>query len=150
MIVGSILMAFGIEAAWSEKKERADESDAIAQLAHDFASNAARLDTVRMVHQTALDATYEILALAGLAGEALGTLLTGALVRNSWRVWTYDPVLGGVHSLIQSGRLGILRNDALRVAVAGWPDIVEDLNEDEIQESEETYERVVPLSLIHI
>jgi len=36
VIVLSILLAFGIEAGWSERQERADEADAIAQLVTDF------------------------------------------------------------------------------------------------------------------
>jgi len=79
-----------------------------------------------------------------LGGEAQGTRLTGALVGNSLSAWTYDPVLGGINSLIQSGSLGILRNEALRVAIAGWPDIVADLNEDEIREARAIFERMAP------
>lgn len=144
VIVGSILVAFGIDAGWSERQERAHERAAIAQLSADFAVNAARLDTVRAIHEAALAASYEILALAGFSGDAEVTRLTGELVRNSFRVWTYDPVLGGINSLIQSGTLGILRNDALRVAIAGWPDLVQDLREEEERERATVFGRLAP------
>lgn len=144
VIVGSILVAFGIDAGWSERQERASERAAIAQLSTDFAVNAARLDTLRATHEAALAASYEILALAGMGGDAEGTRLTGELVRNSFRVWTYDPVLGGINSLIQSGTLGILRNEALRVAIAGWPDLVQDFKEEEDRERETVFDRLAP------
>jgi len=38
----------------------------------------------------------------------------------------------------------MLRNDALRVAVAGWPDFVKDLNGDELPESDNTFRAVAP------
>lgn len=144
VIVGSILVAFGIDAGWSERQERAAERAAIGQLSADFAVNAARLDTIRAIHEAALAASYQILALAGLGGDAEGTRVTGELVRNAFRVWTYDPVLGGINSLIQSGNLGILRNDALRVAIAGWPDLVQDLKEEEERERVTVFERLAP------
>jgi hypothetical protein len=144
VIVGSILAAFGIDAAWSERQERVDERAAIGQLSADFAVNAARLDTLRTTHELALASSLEILALAGWGGETEETQLSGELIRNSFRVWTYDPVLGGINSLIQSGNLGILRNEDLRVAIAGWPDLVRDLKEDEERERATVFDRFAP------
>jgi len=144
VIVVSILLAFGIDAWWDRHRDRTDEREAIAQLAADFRANAARLDTVRGVHEAALDAAYELLARAGMGGQPRSSSPTAELVCVSLRAWTYDPTLGGINSLIQSGRLGILRDDALRVAVAGWPDLVEDLNGDEVLESDNTFRAVAP------
>jgi hypothetical protein len=144
VIVGSILLAFGIEALWSERLERRDERAAIAQLSADFRSNADRLAAIKGIHQQALDASYEILAIADLGGQRRGSHSTPELVLLSLRTWTYDPALGGINSLVQSGRLDILRNDSLRVAVAAWPDIVQDLNEDERFERTFLFERLSP------
>ena len=87
VIVASILLSFGIEAGWSERQEREDEAEAIAQLATDFDANAARLATIRSMHEQALDANYEILALAGLGGPRKGTQSTAELVLYSLRAW---------------------------------------------------------------
>ncbi len=144
VIILSILMAFGIDAWWSARQARVEEREAIAQLATDFRSNAARLDTIRSMHEAALEASYEILARAGMRGEPRGDQRTAELVWHSLRAWTYAPVLGGINSLVQSGQLDLLRNDSLRVAVAGWPDIVEDLNGDELLENENTFRRLAP------
>ena len=118
IIVASILLAFGIDAAWSERQERAEAEDAVRQLDADFVLNATRLDSVRAVHEMALDASYELLDLAG-ADPVIGNPQGVApLVRLSIRAWTYDPFLGGINSLIQSGRLGLLQSDELRVAMS--------------------------------
>jgi hypothetical protein len=144
VIVASILLAFSIDAWWDERQERAEEGEALAQLAIDFRANAARLDTVRFYHQRALDANYEIIARAGLGGEPEGGLSTAELLDQMGTAWNYDPVLGGINSLIQSGKLGIIQNDSLRVAIAGWPDIVRDLNGDENQQQTNTFDRLRP------
>ncbi|HSM03478.1 MAG TPA: hypothetical protein VK858_02605 [Longimicrobiales bacterium] len=144
MIVVSILLAFGIDAGWGRYQDREDEREAIAQLRVDFEANAARLDTIRGMHEAALDAAYEFLARAGMGGEPRSEASTAEVVYTSLRAWSYDPVLGGINSLVQSGRLGLLRNDSLRVAVAGWPDIVEDLSGDELMEHRNTFEEWAP------
>lgn len=144
IIVVSILLAFWIDAWWNERQLQADEREAIAQLVADFRTNEELLGDIRAVHETALDAAYEILARAGLGGQPQSDATTAELVYLALRSWTYDPVLGGTLSLIQSGRLGILRNSSLRVALAGWPDIVADLTGDEWGENRTTFERTGP------
>jgi hypothetical protein len=144
VIVASILLAFGIDAWWDERRAELEAREYIAQLKVDFQANAARLADIRSIHEAALDASYEILARAGVAGVSQSSETTAALILLSVRSWTYDPVLGGISSLIQSGNLGLLRNDALRVAVAGWPDIARDLSDDERTENRALFERVGP------
>ena len=144
IIVVSILLAFWIDAWWGERQTRAEEGEAISQLVADFRTNAERLTIIRSVHEAALDAAYEILARAGMGGQPQSDATTAELVYVSLRAWTYDPVLGGTNSLIQSGRLGILSNSALRVAIAGWPDIVADLSGDEWGENRTTFEQIAP------
>ena len=144
IIVASILLAFWIDAWWSERQTRADEREAIAQLTSDYQTNAQRLRDIRDTHEAALDAAYELLARAGMGGQPRSDATSGELVYLTLRSWTYDPALGGTHSLIQSGRLTILRNGRLRVALAGWPDIAADLIADEWLENRSTFEQTVP------
>lgn len=144
IIVVSILLAFWIDAWWNERQLQADEREAIAQLVADFRTNEELLGDIRAVHEIALDAAYEILARAGLGGQPQSDATTAELVYLALRSWTYDPVLGGTLSLIQSGRLGILSDSSLRVALAGWPDIVADLTGDEWGENRTTFERTAP------
>ncbi len=144
VIVVSILLAFGLQAWWEGSQERAEETEALAQLLEDFRSNSARLDTTRIAHQRSLAADLELLALTGRGGERAGTNSTTELVRQIGNVATYDPVLGTLNSLIASGRLGILQSDSLRIALAAWPDIVEDLNEGERWRVDEYFDRLAP------
>lgn len=144
VIVVGVLVALALEASWGEYLERLEEKEAIAQLLADFRSNAARLDTTRAYHQMSLDASYELLRLTSGEGASSDTRTVAELASQMTSVWTYDPVLSGLNSLIHSGRLGILQNDSLRVALAGWPDIVEDLSENERQGWQNHFEQRVP------
>jgi len=144
IIVASILLAFSIDAWWSERQMRADEREAIDQLIEDFRANAEHLQTIRGMHEAALDAAYEILARGGYGGQSTSNAATAELVYKSLRAWTYDPLLGATNSLIQSGKLNILRNNKLRIALAAWPDIVADLTYDEWTENRNTFERIGP------
>jgi hypothetical protein len=96
------------------------------------------------VHEAALDAAYEILARAGMGGQPQSDATTAELVYLALRSWTFDPILGGTNSLIQSGRLNILSNSSLRVALAGWPNIAQDLTGDEWLENRTTFEQIGP------
>ena len=45
---------------------------------------------------------------------------------------TFDPQTGVLTGMIQSGKLGVIRSDRLRAALASWPAKVQDLVEDEV------------------
>ena len=49
VIVGSILLAFGIEAWWDGVQERVEERQALEALARDFESAAEEIDQVALV-----------------------------------------------------------------------------------------------------
>lgn len=135
---------FSIDAWWDLRQVRLEERESIAQLTADFRTNVAQIQTIRSVHEAALDACYEILARARADEQSQTDATTADLVFRSLRSWTYDPLLGGINSLIQSGNLGLLRNDSLRVAVAAWPDVVEDLSDDERTETRILFEQTAP------
>jgi hypothetical protein len=59
-----------------------------------------------------LDVSYELLRLTSGEGDSSGTGTVAELVSQVTSVWTYDPVLGGLNSLIHSGRLGSSRTTA--------------------------------------
>ena len=60
------------------------------------------------------------------------------------RWWTYDPQMGIMSGLIQSGRLSIISSDLLRNALASCPSRVQDLVEDEIFVQQVTANQLEP------
>jgi len=144
VIAVGVFTALAAEAAWGERLERAEEREALGQLLGEFHANAARLDSAGAVHQLSLDASYELLALTKALGEANGDEPPEVLIHRMGMVYTFDPIRGGLTSLISAGKLGIIRSDSLRIALAAWPDLVNDLGENEREEWHHIFDQLQP------
>lgn len=130
VIVGSILLAFTIQAGWDEAQERSEERATIQRLQAEFRANAVQaaqkrvaLDSVRVALESVMDLT-----LAGPSNEVPADSI-GRLAEAVTRLHTYDPRNGALSSLLTSGQLSIIRDVALRDALAAWPSAVADLRE---------------------
>lgn len=132
LIVSSILLAFAIDAAWNSRGERQREEELLSALRSDFERNAELLRFARSTHESYRSAASDFLALstpgAAVSGRAVPDETLIGLV--SWH--TYDPILGTLNSAVASGQLALIRDDRLRIALAGWVDSVEDLVELEV------------------
>lgn len=130
VIVFGILIALGADAWWDGKIQRGEEQSMLRQLSAEFADNEVQLDSVLRVHGRGLDGSRELLKFVQGSAE-----LTSDSVRVLLRVldnsWTFNPKRGALESVLASGRLGIIQDDELRVALAGWPGVLEDYMEDE-------------------
>ncbi len=133
-IIVSILFAFGIDAWWTARQLHLDEQDILRQLDAEFQTNAALLAERRLNHEEILEAIKLVLSVTGPEPDQVATKspeLKLAIDRIT-RWWTYDPQMGVLSGLTQSGRLSIISSDPLRNALASWPSMVQDLAEDEI------------------
>ena len=130
VIVAGVLIALGADALWSYRGDRSDEQVVLRQLDAELESNAAMLESVGAEHRRGLEAATSLLS----AVRGTTTLTSDSvriLLRTLDMAWTYNPKLAALESVIQSGRLGLIRNDALRVELTGWPAVVEDFREEE-------------------
>jgi len=133
-IIVSILFAFGIDAWWTARQLHSDEQDILRQLDAEFQTNAVLLAERRLNHAEILAAIKFVLSVTGPEPDqtvAESPELRVAIDRIT-RWWTYDPQMGVLSGLTQSGRLSIISSDPLRNALASWPSMVQDLAEDEI------------------
>lgn len=132
LIVGSILLAFAIDAAWEGIGTDREEAELLSALLSDFQRNQGLLEITAEQHEAHRAAALDFLGGASPEGTAPtdriddGTLI--GLV--SWT--TYDPALGSLQAAIGSGRLSLIDNRSLRAELAMWTDLVEDLNETEV------------------
>ena len=135
VIVAGIAIALGADAWWAYQQERDFEQLALRQLASEFEANAAQLDTVLGYHHGVEQATL-ILISARPEGAQIPSDSVRVLLRNIDNWWTFNPRSGALGSILSSGGLRSIRNDSLRVELAGWPGLVEDYQEDERYASE--------------
>ncbi|MGY8777664.1 MAG: hypothetical protein ACKVIN_06030 [Longimicrobiales bacterium] len=126
VIIASILAAFGIEAGWDARGERVRRSALMNDLRTELVRNGADLNTslvaqrirVQRIDLLLTELTPNAVGLAADSARALQASLVG--------VTSYDPSLGILDLLIQSGDLALLENRELRARLAGLSAVSED------------------------
>ncbi len=145
LIVLSILLAFGIEAGWSQRGERQDEADALRGLRDDFVENIERLASVRSEHAEVHDAAVQLLAMTGpVANQSVPDLGMDTLVMASIGGPKVLLVTATYDALIASGRIQLLQSAGLRRELARWATIVADLREEERDAFRQMDQRLLP------
>jgi hypothetical protein len=119
VIVGSILLAFGIDAGWDARQERARRGELMADLEAEVALNVERLADALARQRLRLERVDLLLReitpdAVGLQPDSLRALQAGVLTNPS-----YDPAWGILDLLIQSGDLALLDDRELRARLAG-------------------------------
>lgn len=131
VIVGSILLAFGIDAAWAERGESRWEVEQLALLEREFESNLEHSSRVGLVHANTAEALTEIRdwARAVPAGTRRGFPATQTRLLIQWR--TSEFSLGALEALVSSGDLGRLGSSELQLELVNWRTGLDDVREKE-------------------
>jgi hypothetical protein len=130
-IVGSILLAFAIDAWWDDRREIEKEQRLLEALLVEYEKNSEVLREARNVYEQRYLASLRILELlqAG-ASDSSRTELVGL----------FDDLLfartihleSGVHdTLLRSGELNLIRDEALKHRLAAWPSYVREWSEEQ-------------------
>ncbi len=117
MIVGSILLAFGLQAWWEGRQDREFEQEALARLEVEFSENLSRLPPgSRFAARTA--AAHELIQAAPSEAETVS--VPDTLLAALFATGTFDRVTPVLDGLIRSGRWELIRDPGVREAVAQW------------------------------
>ncbi len=124
-IVGSILLAFAIDAWWAERLERITEREELSRLYDEFSSNRERLDRwvsvdgfMQRIRTSSLRVS-EIMDAAMKGGSETVSVLDvqiADLVRSA----TFEAETPVYESLVRSGRIEIVENREIVTAIAKW------------------------------
>jgi len=118
-IVGSILVAFAIDAWWDGRKVLAEEQELLHGLVEEFEENAALVDETL---ERSLKGRSDLQTFLSLSPEGLSSTpwpLTLASVYEPFiRTWTVAPSGGFLQATITSGKLALIRDTKLRAALA--------------------------------
>ncbi|HSM29853.1 MAG TPA: hypothetical protein VK854_04065 [Woeseiaceae bacterium] len=145
LIVFSILLAFGIEAWWAGRGERAAEAEAMAGLRSDFSENVRRLQEARASHAGIRASALRLLAMTGPAAvQTAPELVMDTLVMDLISGPKVYPVSGTHDALIASGRIGILESAELRRELATWSATIANLQEAEREGFVQMDQRLLP------
>jgi hypothetical protein len=133
VIVGSILLAFGIDAGWDARDEASRRSAVIEGLRSDFATARADLDRVTAFHLEGRQAA-EALMRIGAGGRPLSEDLSSrvdSLFGGLAGTASFDPPLGTLEALINSGDLDLLDDPGLAVELTRFQGEVVDLDREQ-------------------
>ncbi len=148
-IVGSILLAFGIDAWWSNRQQRVEEHLILAELLEEFQENKISLDERTNFYYAILETTKVLLTLSGNSDRQL-TL--EEMDRHLFGINWFDP--GGrfdtpvLQSLVSSGDFSIIANPSLRTSLAKWAPKF-DLIKGYLESDQEFFTRVLEPFLIN-
>lgn len=142
-IVVSILLAFGIEAWWAERQDRAEEQLILQGLQLEFAAIEEKLVEHKRLLLLDLDALRAMLRM--LAGQADTTpeVLDLAL-EDMLRPLTSDIANGTLHALLGSGQLEILSDRELRQNLVDWEGVMGEVWDDQDAHAKMIYEIHIP------
>jgi hypothetical protein len=150
-IVVGILGAFGIDAAWERRGERAQEAALLAALTTDFHGARSDLERVMEVHDSVLWAADLLMSVSNRIDlpqtdpETLAAAVVWTLANP-----TFDPPTGTVETILGSGRVDILRDQSLVQELTRWSAIVQDMKEDEMVANEHLYDSLFPVYAEHL
>lgn len=130
VIVGSILLAFAIDAGWQIRNDRIEEQAALQSLLSEFTANLEVIEASIEAHARHLKSTELLL------GMSLGQIPVAEDIQRiagdtflRYRSTNYAG--GTLTAILSSGEISIIRNPELRRKIAAWPSILEDATEDE-------------------
>ena len=121
-IVGSILLAFSIDAWWGEASERERESELFGALLDDFHKTRANLVDGLNFHTAVLASNKRLLDVATSGDkDVTESEFDRLLLDISWWDGEYPFTSGALNSALAAGELAIIRADELRRLIADWP-----------------------------
>jgi hypothetical protein len=143
-IVISILLAFSIDAWWTERQENAREEHQIEALITEFEGNRSNLDFD-------LDRLREITSNLEELSNKLSSVSEGNDVevfdRYFWSVrqgGIVDPSTGTLDAMISSGDLGLLQNESVRSALSEWSAKLDEVQTDQLTLRNFTGSELIP------
>ncbi len=133
LVVGSILLAFSIDAWWDSRRDYTRGRALLENLAEEFRAIKATQDMVMGWHKIAVSAAEQLLEVA--AGDQLPSELNpdSVLAEVFLTGVSYNPSSGALDSYLALEPSGQGVDPELRSLIASWSGLVEDVAEDEIR-----------------
>lgn len=142
IIVGSILLAFSIDATWDRWKERSEVREILEGLEVEYLEHQERYEWRIDGHRARLGELA--LLMSGVAALELGVERVDRAIYRLLIVGTVDPGRGIRDALVSSGRLELIRNAELRMRLATWESFVEEVHENQELMRRQVESAIVP------
>ena len=142
-IVGSILLAFAIDAAWEDRTEAREGLEILNGIQSEFEFHRAELHRFRD-RWVAVRRSTERLVIATATDVAPAPVAMDSLLLEFLNPATFDPRGGALDAAIGSGRIGLVGSRELRAQLAGWDGVVAELRDNELAMRAFILQTIVP------
>ena len=131
VIVGSILLAFGIDAAWAESRTRAEEREVLLRVMDELESGGRPGNPGQ--RRAAVAAAEIVNLIEGLSDGAATVEVPDTILYRLMATPTFEPRTPALDGLRQSGRISIVRDAEVRAGIAAWETSVRNASEWELR-----------------
>jgi len=143
-IVGSILLAFAIDAWWDNRQIRIDEQQILLGLRAEFTANHELLSRDLASNLQDVQSLVDLLSLIeGGQSDDIKSIALAAL-EEMHSPKTSDLGSGTLNALLGSGRLEILRSRKLRIQLTNWNGVIGEVSDDQNNLAKMVFEIYVP------
>lgn len=126
VIVGSILLAFAIDAWWDGRTKAGDTLLALRAVEAELVENLAYFESAEAIYRDAAQAGGALLRLTGPEPSVVDGERLSFLIGEMWRRPDLDPPSKGASAtLVASGTIVRVRSRELRQELALWPAYIE-------------------------
>lgn len=132
VVVVGILAALWLESWWQDQQNRKEEQQILAGLLQEFEANRDDLENRLGIWRQHVDAIVETHTYIGgpVNEETIaGFVVAGKKLQGGG--FAFDPRMGQLTSVLNSGQLSLISDADLRALMAGWPAMIADLDYDE-------------------
>jgi hypothetical protein len=144
VIIVSILLAFGIDAWWEERKDRIEEQEVLLGLQGEFELTSKYLAEAMAIASLRISDLEDLLVVMDKPEQRVDTLASDQFMQAMLAPSTMDLGSGVLDALLSSGRIELLENNELRARLSAWNGVLAEVNDDEQNNSRFIYERLIP------
>jgi len=144
VIVLGVFIALAAESWWSDREQRQFERELMEDMVAEFEANLEILDSDIAIN---VEARKRLGSLQGVTDEALFAMPDAALSEQlgPYMTWAgFDPEMGNVQALVESGNLGAISDRKLRLRLARWTGLLEKRRRVNLQAVDFQHRSVVP------
>lgn len=138
VIVIGVLVALVAESWWSEREDRRFEAELREDMVAEFRDNIQILEADIASNE---EAALEFATITQLSDEALQALTDEFLTQQfgTWINWAgFDPELGNVQALVDSGNIAQISDRELRLRLSRWAGLLKEKDRYTVQATEVT------------
>jgi hypothetical protein len=132
VIVGSILLAFALDAWWDNQSREDELRDQLEVVAREMESAREALQRVLSVHDLNADLAEHLTSALSQVAEGSEVVVSDTLIGPLFPQATADVTTGSLDVFIAAGGLALIEDPGIRRDLLDWPTRIEDLLDDEV------------------